>query len=200
MSPGFIPAEEIESASIDFLLQHHPDGSIPIPIDEIIEFKLKIKIIPIQNLGAFRIDGFSNHEFTEIHIDDNQFSNSENRARFTLAHEIGHLVLHKPYVDSQIFKNEIEWKKFVLNDLRRDPLEIQANMFASFLLIPTKDLEVEYAKEYSSAKAEWAERKECEGIPFPEESQLVPYIAKPISRIFKVSEQSAEIRIRNWLK
>ena len=196
MSPGFIPAEEIESAAIDFLLQHHPDGSIPIPIDEIIELELKIKIIPIPKLGSFGIDGFSNHEFTEIHIDDYQFSNSENRARFTLAHEIGHFVLHKSYVDSQKFKNKEEWKKFVLNDLRRDPLEIQANMFASFLLLPTKDLE----KKYTSIKAELAERDEFRGIPLPTDSQLAPYIAKPISRIFKVSEQCAENRIRNWLK
>lgn len=199
MSPRFIPAEEIESAAIGFLLQHHPDDSIPIPIDEIIEFKLKIRIIPLPKLGSFKIDGFSNHEFTEIHIDDYQFSNSENRARFTLAHEIGHFVLHKNYVDTQKFKNVKEWKEFVVNDLRRDPLEIQANMFASYLLLPTIHLEEEYDKEYASAKAEWAERKECKGIPFPDESQLVPYIAKPISRIFKVSEECAENRIRNWL-
>lgn len=196
MSPGFIPAEEIESAAIDFLLQHHPDGSIPIPIEEIIELKLNIRIIPLPRLGSFGIDGFSSHEFTEIHIDDYQFSNSENRARFTLAHEIGHFVLHKPYVDSQKFKNEKEWKVFVANDLRRDPLEIQANMFASFLLLPTKDLE----NEYASVKAGLAERDEFQGIPLPTDSQLAPYIAKPISRTFKVSEQCAEIRIRNWLK
>ena len=96
MSPGFIPAEEIESAAIDFLLQHHPDGSIPIPIDEIIELELKIKIIPIPKLGSFGIDGLSNHEFTEIHIDDYQFSNSENRARLRWLMKLGILCYTKP--------------------------------------------------------------------------------------------------------
>ncbi len=195
MSPGFIPAEEIESAAKAFLLEHHPDGSIPVPIDEIIEIKLKIRIIPIPRLGSFGIDGFFNHGFTEIHIDEYQFSNSENRARFTLAHEIGHLVLHKSYVESQKFKNEEEWKKFIVNDLRRDPLEIQANMFAGFLLLPTKDLE----KEYASIKEELAKHEEFKDI-LPSDSQLAPYIAKPISRIFNVSERCAEIRINNWLR
>lgn len=196
MSPGFIPAEEIESATIEFLLKHHPDGSIPIPIEEIIELNLKIRITPIPGLGAFKIDGFSNHNFTEIQIDEYQFSNFENRARFTLAHEIGHLVLHKSYVEEQNIKNAEEWKSFVMNDLRRDPLEIQANMFASFLLLPTKALE----KEYVSIKAGLVERDEFRGIPFPTDSQSAPYIAKPISRLFHVSEQCAENRIRNWLK
>ena len=57
-----------------------------------------------------------------------------NRQRFTIAHEIGHLVLHnlEIHVDKSF--------KILLRDARsseaRDPLEIDANRFAAELLMP----------------------------------------------------------------
>lgn len=43
VSLNFIPPEDIEKKTIAFLSQYHRNGSIPIPIEEIIEIKLKNK-------------------------------------------------------------------------------------------------------------------------------------------------------------
>lgn len=102
-------------------------------------------------LSRFGIDAFSTSDFKEIYIDSKQFFEIENRARFTLAHELGHYVLHHDFIkNSQKFKNINQWIKFVLEDVKREPLETQANIFAGFLLMPTRDLAREFEKAKSS--------------------------------------------------
>lgn len=62
-----------------------------------------------------------------------------NRQRFTIAHEIGHLLLHRDLISESVHVD----KQFRV--LMRDPksatglegIEVQANQFASELLIPT---------------------------------------------------------------
>jgi Zn-dependent peptidase ImmA (M78 family) len=66
-----------------------------------------------------------------------------NRQRFTVAHEIGHLVLHRSHISEQVHVDKVS--AFALN---RDPkaatgtdaLEIEANAFAAELLMPEKIL------------------------------------------------------------
>ena len=61
-------------------------------------------------------------------------SQHRNRQRFTLAHEIGHLLLHakgdRVFVDRRFFRNAASSK----GELRE---EIQANAFAASLLMPS---------------------------------------------------------------
>ncbi len=42
--------EDIRKRADDFLISHHPERSIPIPIEEIIEFQLDIHISPLPGL------------------------------------------------------------------------------------------------------------------------------------------------------
>lgn len=191
----FIPQRQIEETAKQFLLEHHPDGSIPIPIEEIVEIKLGIKVIPAPGLLRYGIDAFLTHDFKEIYIDEMQYFELENRARFTFAHELGHYCLHRKYFEEAVFSSVKEWAEFVLTDIRRDPLETQANMFASYVLLPTSNLGV----EYENAKAELAKHESFSSGKLPGDQILSPYLAKPISRKFKVSEECAALRIKNWL-
>lgn len=196
VTSDFIPPEEIENAAIHFLEKYHPDGSIPIPIDEIVEIQLKIKVVPSPDLRRlYGIDAFSTHDFKEIYIDHREFIENENRARFTLAHELGHYSLHRRFIEKAEFKDLGEWREFILNDIKREPLETQANIFAAFLLIPTHDL----VEEYKAAKNKLAQHDNFRGRSLPDDQRLSPYLAKPISRKFEVSERCAELRIKNWL-
>lgn len=58
---------------------------------------------------------------------------SENRKRFTLAHELGHYMMHKDFLKSN---GNIEDKMLFRNNLTQDKIEIQANEFAAQLLMP----------------------------------------------------------------
>lgn len=91
LSYGFL-AQKAE----DFLLRYNPSGLIPIPIEEIVEFKLKVDIVPVPNLQKdFDIEGFTSSDLQNIFVDDYILSERPTRYRFTLAHEVGHIILHK---------------------------------------------------------------------------------------------------------
>ncbi|CCQ89693.1 hypothetical protein NITGR_160002 [Nitrospina gracilis 3/211] len=193
----FLPPPVIEKKALEFVEGLRLENTIPVPIDDIVEIKLDIRIIPSPDLIKTGIDAFSTRDFKEIYIDGKQFSERERRARFTLAHEIGHFVLHKDFVQQEHFGSLEEWKEFVLNDRQRDWLETQANMFAAFLLLPTKHL----AKEFERAKDDLSKNPEfSKHGSLPADELLAPYLAKGISNIFEVSEETASNRISNWLE
>ncbi len=74
--------------------------------------------------------------YDEIHYNEKQ---NWHRKRFTIAHEIGHLIL-----------NTSCNKSFFAFDFIKDPIEVEANQFAAELLIPLvsikKDLKMPGAK------------------------------------------------------
>lgn len=70
----------------------------------------------------------------------NEIINDIHRRNFTIAHEIGHLVLHFPLIKNKI-DNLTEFEESILlpsNDIILKRMESQANKFASYLLIPQK--------------------------------------------------------------
>jgi len=47
---------QLQQAAEDFLTRHHPGGTLPIPIEEIVEFGVGLDIVPFPNLrGAFDV-------------------------------------------------------------------------------------------------------------------------------------------------
>jgi Zn-dependent peptidase ImmA (M78 family) len=125
-----------------------------------------------------------------------QFEKKPNRARFTLAHEVGHIVLHKDFIDAQNFKEEAEWRTFVLNDLHRDPMEVQANIFAAYFLMPSDHLE----REFAQAKIELSANPAFKGNTMPTDKILAPYLAKSMAQKFEVSEETMTYRLTNWIQ
>ena len=102
--------DHIDKIARNFLQKHHPKDTYPIPIEKIIEFQLKLDIIPIPGLHkVFDIDGFLSSDRTGISVDDGIYHSRIGRYRFTLAHEIGHFILHKGLYEQHIFKtiNEV---------------------------------------------------------------------------------------------
>lgn len=72
---------------------------------------------------------------------------AKTRRRFTIAHEIGHMVLHKQdalFVDGSFLVHKRDRKSSQATDLK----EIQANQFAAALLMPQDLLEKRVKKEY----------------------------------------------------
>lgn len=94
-SPPKWSYNKIREFSDQFLKEYCPQLTLPIPIEEIVELKIGIRISTIKYLKQkYDIDGFINSEFNEITIDDDVFNQFEKRSRFTIAHELGHKILH----------------------------------------------------------------------------------------------------------
>jgi Zn-dependent peptidase ImmA (M78 family) len=104
-----------------------------------------------------------------------------NRQRFTIAHEIGHLDLHREHITNTIHVD----KGFTVSVLRRDSasaagterLEIEANQFAAALLMPRKILDQVLAET----------RIDIDDVVALENC----------AKKFKVSKATLEYRIRN---
>lgn len=86
------------------------------------------------------IDGMIKNENGRTVIYVNK-DNPEVRKRFTIAHEIGHYVLHHSDIDYIV-----DYRQAIRNYETQEELikETQANMFASALLLPKEKLETEW--------------------------------------------------------
>lgn len=139
-----ISYDYIKSAANTFLKEYHPNQNIPVPIEEIIEFQMKKDIIPLPGLHqGFEIDGFTSSDLTSIYVDEFVYTSRPGRYRFTLAHEVGHIVLHKEIYQKANFQGIKEWKGFInsISEKNHSWLEYQAYAFGGLVLAPHEHLE-----------------------------------------------------------
>jgi predicted SprT family Zn-dependent metalloprotease len=105
-------------------------------MEKIIESKYNLELIPFYGLKeACGGDAFLKTDFTGIVIDGKQYTDARyaNRLRFSLAHELGHYVLHKEYYRDINIKTVEDYKYYTTTIDERDwkALEWQANEFVS---------------------------------------------------------------------
>jgi hypothetical protein len=70
LHPPFLSYDDLRRRARDFLHTYHPSGTIPVPIEEIVEFEYEIDIIPVPGLhNAFEVDGFISSNLKAITVD-----------------------------------------------------------------------------------------------------------------------------------
>jgi hypothetical protein len=100
--PKKLTKTEINLAAIGFLKDHPNQSSIPVDIEGIVD-ELRMDIIPLPGLktisrqAGLDADAFISSDFSSITVDQFILERRINRYRFTLAHELGHMVLHSEY-------------------------------------------------------------------------------------------------------
>lgn len=108
-------------------------NEIPVPVEEIAELRLKLNLIPAKGLlSSAGIEGILTNNRTAIVVDKGRYEGVISRFRFTLAHELGHYVLHKDVYNAIEFKDILDIQEFI-NKLGQEDLgwfEWQANEFA----------------------------------------------------------------------
>ena len=153
----YLSYEDIRRYAEAFLDQHHSNRSLPIPIEEIIEFKLRMDIVPLPGIeDAYGIVGFTSSDLREISVDDHVYTHQEGRYRFTLAHEVGHTVLHTGVFKAHRFRSTAEWKQFIQSvpEMEYNWLEWQASSFSGLVLVPRVALERELRQAIRQVKAQ----------------------------------------------
>ncbi|PCI39153.1 MAG: hypothetical protein COB53_03695 [Elusimicrobia bacterium] len=184
--------QSLKAIAHGYLASNHQSGTIPIPIEEILDLRHGVNIAPLPGLQEVaKTVGFSSSDFKTITVDEFVYLNRPARYRFTLAHELSHSLLHSDLYVQRPFNTVDEWKQFVskLDPLDYEVYEKDANDLAGLLLVPPGQLEV-------SAKIQrnkLAGRNDLGAVP---DDLLRSYIANPIAREFDVSSQTVEIRLR----
>lgn len=170
------------------------NNTVPVEIEEIIELKLGIDLAPILGfLKVTNMDALITSDWRCIYVDYNEYLDERrcNRLRFSLAHEIGHYAIHKQIYNNFRIKTQEDYKK-LYKDIPAQQygyLESQANKFASYLLIPRKVLAIEMEKELKNKNDPRFEKVDRQ--------KLNSYLAIPLSKIFKVSEEALEIALKD---
>lgn len=141
-----------------------------------------------------RVDFKSNKIFIyKKEVDD------EKRDRFTLAHELSHILLgHSQYLDKDSLEESDLDNLEILDSSMVAKLEFQANYFASCLLVPKDQLLKEFAKIYFEAGLKQR------GIFWiyldnqPENKMRANNVITKLSRHFNVSKTVIKIRLMGF--
>jgi hypothetical protein len=129
----------VQQRAQEFLALHNPAKTIPTPIEEIVELKLGISIIPVPDLRrTLGIDAYLSHNAERIIVDRGVYEGNENRTRFSVTHEVSHVVLHKDFYIAHAIQTPegILGFQMRLNREDRKFMEVQAHTFAAHLLMP----------------------------------------------------------------
>ncbi len=185
----YLDKERIKTKA-DLFRKNFWNDSIPIDIEKIIDFRLKIDIVPLQDLfNRCDTDALITSDWKLIYIDSEKYLDDrwQNRLRFSLSHEIGHFVLHKKIYGSFKIEEIRDFYSFI-EDMPVEQygyFETQANKFANYLLVPREILLLEKEKVLKKYK-------NLENIDI---KILNSYLATPLSNFFGVSPEVVEIAL-----
>jgi len=193
----YLKYEEIRKKADEFRAKYWENQTIPVDILYIIEFKLNLDIIPIKNLKSYGdIDSFLLGDLSGIAVDSDEYMDDRylNRIRFSIAHEIGHLVLHSDIYKKcklEPLKEIQDWITFIktVPEKEYNWFELQAYEFAGRLLVPINELQNEINKfntEIETAKSL---------ISDIDNYRLAEYLAPNIANKFQVSPEVIVRRI-----
>ena len=180
----FISYEEIARKANQFLDEYHGSRKVPVPIELIVEDKLGLDIVPLPQLKrSIEVEAFISKDLKSIYVDQETLEYYENRYRFSLAHEVGHIILHSHLFKDLSYKNTTEYKEFIETVDTREYgwFESQAYNFAGLVLVPKEQLHVEFDK--GCQLLEYANKKHLQDYP-----QFSEYISNWIAKKFAVSQ------------
>ncbi len=182
-----IRLSDVQKEACSFLKKYHPVNTLPIPIEDIVELRMKIGLNVVSGLKQLLgIDAFINSGFTEIFVDEFSFDKYPQRTRFSIAHEIGHFILHKEWYKQNGPENTDDYLTF-LKKMGEDvykKIERQASTFAGLVLIPTEHLARLFKERLGR-------------VPVNEDPEIFSGIIQDLPSIFNVSEMPILWRLQD---
>jgi Zn-dependent peptidase ImmA (M78 family) len=127
---------------VSLILQNEPNLSIPVPIEEL------CRQLDIEDFKDLTSDGFEGGLLTDS---ERSFGfilvkkGNEGRRRFTIAHELGHFLMphHIPEREGHFLCSRADMLRLGAKEAdRRERMEVEANRFASLILIPPPALKL----------------------------------------------------------
>jgi hypothetical protein len=180
----------------DRLRASHPAGrSLPVKVLDLAEFDLGLELIPVDGLREqLDIDALLMGDLKSILVDKRAFMSPrlEYRLRFSVAHEIGHLILHRGIYAGLKHATAREWFDYIsaIPEVEYGWVEWQAYEFAGRLLVPPDALRESFQDAIQSAEtagySDWLAADEA----------ALDYIATCIAPKFGVSTEVIAKRLR----
>lgn len=213
-NPAFIPDARIEREADDALASYARQYGIvvkpPVPVEEMMEVLYDITVLPedlskifpdAQNvLAAFYVTEAQRLVLVNSALDPDAHPEMAGRYRFTLGHETGHWVLHqhilKEHLDTEpsLF-GEASKPRILCRSAAAEPIEVQANKFAAFLLMPkTLVLDV-WREKFGTNQRAFNVRDELEAKKSSSAFKPCCDLAREFASVFNVSGEAMQIRM-----
>lgn len=196
MNVTFLENETIWRAADDFRATKEFCGHATPPIDVfyLVDVIMRFDVIDIPDLFSdLRMDAAIVSTERTIYVDrdamqgwDRRDRWVEKRLRFSVAHELGHFILHRDYLADIHFSNFNQFKRLISDHRRNNRWEDQADEFAGRFLVPPDILRDEYDRfqqRMAAADPSWSE---VEGMR--------SHVAKKLAPRFGVNYQVIETR------
>jgi len=189
----FITKEEAWAAADRIRSERWPSGSIPVEVELILR-PVGLRLDPIPSLKqAGDVDAFLTGDLSRIVVDFEDYMDDrmDNRMRFSIAHELGHFVLHRSILENIEYESLDDWIRFVqlVPEKEKGSIEYHANEFAGRLLVPLDRLKQEFLIAFKKAEEkgfkDWAEYGDV----------AKEFMANDICQVFGVSREVIEKRI-----
>lgn len=184
----FLDKQEVQNRA-EMFLKENWDAGHPVDVDEICD-SLSIGLVLIRGLKkTFGVDAFITSDFSLIYADQDcaDITRNDCRYRFSVAHELGHMVLHGPFYPKGITDLESR-NKFIDSDFLNNRAEKQANTFAGALLCPRQAL-LNYIDGYFGCSFD-------EVLQRANQSEMGDFLIE-LCRYFGISQQTALIRLQD---
>jgi len=185
---------QVQAKADRFRERFWPSGTMPVNINEIVEFDLEMEIRSIQGLReSSDIDALLLGDLKTIVVDRDIYMDDrmQNRLRYSLAHEIGHKILHPDLYKNISHKSVNDWICF-FKSIPEDQyswIEQHAYEFAGRLLVPVDSLTLNLEQAVKKAEQSGFMAWDASGDAARE------YIANSLCRIYGVSSQVISKRI-----
>jgi Zn-dependent peptidase ImmA (M78 family) len=169
---------------------------LPVDVFTLAELELRLDVIPFDDLFAkYESDAAITPDFSGIYVDAEAYILWEkgpvwkqNRLRFSVAHELGHYVLHREIaatLNFNSFEGFVRWTQS--HEGQKYALEQAANEFAGRLLVPVERLRQlydEFSTEFDAKFPHWRAH------------QVIRYfLAESVAPKFGVNSQVIEVRL-----
>ncbi|MBM4161146.1 MAG: ImmA/IrrE family metallo-endopeptidase [Ignavibacteria bacterium] len=184
----YLRDEQIRRRADDFRTQYW-GNKIPVDVELIAERAFNLLIIPVPDLERQTdAEAFLSGDLRELLYDQDS---PEVRVRFSIAHEIGHIVLHKDVLAKLRPSSVDEWRELqrTMPDATWGRAEYQAREFAGRLLVPVNKL-IEALRNLQPQIA-----KAMEISPDLELPVLRDLVSPKIAKMFFVSDEVIKRRL-----
>jgi IrrE N-terminal-like domain len=192
----WIDKNQLRKTADQIRQKYWPEDILPIDTAKIVEIRLKIEVEPMFGLlSALDMDAYLRTDLSGIVVDQDCYMQDKfaNRLRFSLAHELGHYVLHKDVYGGLNITSIVDWKDFILNvpESEYENFEWQANEFAGRFLVPYDNLKYKVEESLEMIRKTGL-TEYLQQDPDAVLSRVSPFLRKA----FGVSEQVIVLRVK----
>jgi hypothetical protein len=207
----FFKDQEFEDESALLLAEygtkHGQITSPPIPVDDIVELYLKLRLEFLDMKKLFGVDDvhgalWVNEKRVGI---DQRLDPALNPAKlgryhFTLAHEAGHWRLHRHLFQRRanqlsLFPEGVDRPEYICRSSDTTPIEFQANRFASCLLMPREMMKRSWHEWHGDMDAIYLPDIRAERGDHATDEVLLEDAVRPLAVKFQVSAEAMRIRV-----